>query len=1341
MQGNMKEFWQDQNLKTCRPEKPVMDAINACRKKASQLYDVTTKKKPAVIFSNDGTGFGKSYGVINAFIEGVKAGHRQGEAFNNLIFITPQKSQIDFSSELVEKAHQKEIEFVSFLARADLVNLEFESWVPGYDGGKRINRERYQNWIGRGLKDRTLARELGYLKDAIKDIDNINRRIKDEKVNGDDNLDFLDDLQEQLFNQQLRLEKVIEKVALAAFNPNGAAISLKEVMFATGGINALRKEIICHTVPFAMAMVKPCIMLATTNKFDRTISLPVKDKKSHFYFKRLPFDCILGGKKALSENNAGRHAHLLHSDQLDFLKTEFFASDEANFFKTNDISFTLIIDEEHEAHKIFAASASVQLITADTQLAHVFAVVNRVLLQIDNLEKDEIGEVPFYLEKLDFIKNIKKQLSERCELSPHLDLGTILSVFAGNIDFVQIKSGDVEQVINITRNVFSFTPKRYFNEQGLKRIRIKPSYGLGACQLYYTTSDDDINPSLHDVYQTTMAVLYAAAKIKSSSEFLKSLKQGGDNSQNYLLFKFICRARKVASEVEHMFERMDDENLQINHFFTYFQPKTVFSIERLKKLEFQDESLTRLTYVNFTLDLLKEQPEVSMLRMLYGTQNTIICLSATSGFAGNITGQYNRSFLKKYCSGGEGNLGIEVITRTENDATILADLRNNRSKLREVAYYPFDVNGSVLNEVQHDPEFQSQYKIWHKNLIDFARSLNTTYQRREFDRQLTAVLLAAYDAKHTLSLSLSGRFMGALIRYLKAMSNKERPKLKTLNVLEEKCRIFEITPFKNNVTIRVILFNAQLARECDVRQYTQVDRTNLKIVFVSHYRGAGTGLNYFVSYSDAMGNGEIHEDDFERLILINGPFWSDIIQDPKSDDRTLHSLGNYLNLMKRYSDSREIKLLKDFDVNLVYGDDYRFLMREHSLELFKIVMQAIGRVERKDANLKTEIFLPDELIDNAMVQFAWLQRNPANKIVLESMSLLNYHLMEFCENKRNLCSFSNDNEREAFEHYIEDSGEILEDFYEEIVPSIIEKARTGNSDAIEFNEALRHIESITNPQGYVERLKLNSFVRGDSYIFEAVERIFLDMSGKKQAIKLCRSEANPHLLTDVAHGDSLYEPERQIVLDYSSKMDFTSNSLVLELIRKNHDVVGDKVFKNFVPHPKSLAMLKGNMGEYLFSQLLNIMAVKPFTSDEVISKIGARAYELFDIYLEVNDILLCIDVKNWSSTLDKQEMAARTHNKALGKIETILSHVGNKYQKVRFAYINTRFEYNPLNIEQEVNQDGAVYYLNLLMEISGYQEKRPRYSDDGEQIGYQGSQLKSEIVVNRQLIKLIRGEI
>ena len=1315
-------------VKARRPDQESKDAINAYRSDASKLYDVLSIKRPAVIFSNDGTGFGKSYGVINTFLDGISANQSHSEGYNNLFFITPQKAQIDFADELLKKAHEKDIEFVSFLARSDLVNLDFESWIPDRSGKKNQNRERYLSWVREAKRYKALERPALRLEQVIRTIDSIGRRIEHEKTAFNDGFGMLQELQDQLLNQHNLFEKSLQQLALAALNQNGSPIDLRQLIEAKSGVQALSKEIVCHYSPFVMAMVKPCIMLATTSKFDRPISMPSQKKSGEYYFKSSTFDCILGGKERLSENNTGEYAAGSHKDQLRFLKEEFFAPASNNYFYNKKITFTLVVDEEHESYNVFTESTNVSLISPEIQLAHVFAGIYRVLMQVKSIEKQEVEEAPFYAEKQEFLDQIRNKLRSSCDLSSDHTLESVLKVFAGNIDFVQVRSGDVEQIINITRNVFSFSPKRYFNEQGLKRIRLCPAYGFGACQLYYTTNKDS-SPSLHDVYQITMSVLAAASQIPQGSEFLKSLKQGGDSSQNYPLYKFISRARKVASEVKHMFDRVTDKELPISHFFTYFQPKTVFSIQRQKDLEFRDRSLSNLTYINFTLDLIKEQPEVSLLRMLYKTQNTVICLSATSGFEGNFTGQYNRGFLRKYCNGLSDNLDIEVITRTSDDVNVLSGLRNSRAELRNVIFTPFAANTLHLSNSQSDNEFAAEYKKWHGRIKEHVKTLSNQYHKQEFERQLGAMLLAAYDQKHTLSLSLSGRFINAFKAYLNAIRDKKTLKPKGLKILDGEGRIFEITPFSNNITIRVILFSASLAREVNVREFTEVLRPDLKVVFMSAYRSAGTGLNYFINYSDL-------ELDFERLVLINSPFWSEIIKDPSSGDRTLHSLRNYLRLMKQASDGREIKLLKDFDVNLVHGQDYRFLMYEHSLEIVKVIMQAIGRVERKDAIMTTEVYLPDEIIDEAMIQFTRLQRENRNKPVLESMSLLNYRLMEFCIERRNNCGFLNNKARRAFESRIEQDTEILNEFFDMFVPAMLEQARQGNLEAISLNEQLRNIKSITDPLQYVKTLKTNALVQQDGFICHALDRLYIDLTGDNAALKLCRKNGNSKILTDVEHGDSLYQPAKQVVLNYSSKAGLKSSEHVNKLMR-SCQAVENTAFQNCAPHPAFIPMLKGNMGEYLFNELLKLLDIEPVSPGKIPDIIGQRAYELFDNYIEIGDELLCVDVKNWSSTLDKSTMSSKTNQNALGKAETVLNYAGNRYSSIKYIYVNTRMEYNPLNLEQEISANKSVYYLNLFKEETGYRDKIVRELDQTKTIG---SELQHHIIINQSLLRILKGE-
>ncbi|MCV5900227.1 hypothetical protein OFN63_29415, partial [Escherichia coli] len=51
------------------PDITLIKEINACRAQVSQLYHVHERDGAEVIFSSDGTGFGKSYGVIQGYVE------------------------------------------------------------------------------------------------------------------------------------------------------------------------------------------------------------------------------------------------------------------------------------------------------------------------------------------------------------------------------------------------------------------------------------------------------------------------------------------------------------------------------------------------------------------------------------------------------------------------------------------------------------------------------------------------------------------------------------------------------------------------------------------------------------------------------------------------------------------------------------------------------------------------------------------------------------------------------------------------------------------------------------------------------------------------------------------------------------------------------------------------------------------------------------------------------------------------------------------------------------------------------------------------------------------------
>jgi len=1327
------------SLNSLFPPKPIMESINRYRAEASKLYQVSNHIRPCLIQSNDGTGFGKTYGVMAEFIKGIDCANSD-YGFSNMIFVSPQKSQFDFDSDLVQKAYKKGLEFVAFLAMTDMTDLDFESWISDPTENKIENRKKYKNWVKAGKGCATLKKDLIRLAQSVNTIDSLNRRIETENKMSSDDFDTILELKNQLLEQRRQMEKTLYSLSLSAMNRGNDPAVLKDIFEAKEGIDALRSSIIRHCLPFAVAMVKPCIMLATTNKFDLNIRVPQKLTNGLYRLNSMPFDCIVGAKKHLTENETGSFSGKHHEEQVTFLKEHFLAKDESNFFEENNINFTVVIDEVHEAHKLFSESATASLITPEIQLAHVFAGVHRVYAQVNETKDEEIEFTPFYEEKKKFIDDVKHNLLKRCELSNEHNIASILNTFISNIDFVQIRHGDAEQIINLTRNAFCFTPKRYFNEEGLKRVRIRLAHGSGTCQLYYTTNEGDSTLSLHDVFQMTMAVLASASQIKGSSEFLKSLKQGGDSSQNYPLYKFMKKARTVVSEVNEMFVRSDNEDdLLIDHFYTYFQPKTVFSVVPQKDLEFKDPSLQKLTYVNFTLNLIKEQPEVSLLRMLYDTNNSVIALSATSGINGNITGQYNQPFLNKFCNEPSANLGINIVKRQLEDSKILVGLRESRAELRKVNFNIFDESAEKISDVENRDDFKTVFNSWYSRLKDFAFKLDDKYKRLEFKRQLSAWLLCSFDKKHTLSLALSGGFMSALRKYAAAVQSKQVMSPSGFRVIEKQGRVFQVAPFSNRPSIKTILFNADLNKEEDVRDFVKVNNNDVKLAFISTYRSAGTGLNYFARYpNEVANNGEFFEVDFERLVLINSPFWSQIIKDSATGDKSLYSLANCLSIMKRISDSREAKKLKDFEINLVHGEDYRFLNYEHELELLKVLMQAIGRVERKDANMTSEIYLSSDVADLAAVQFSRLARDTNNTILFESMSLLNYRFKSECRKRSVERGFSSNESRLQFEEEIRHSGEILQEFFDITIPEILGSARQGNSDAIEFNEKLRSVNSIQDPAGYIAELRRTTIAKNDSFVGLALDHLYIDLTGERENLTLCRNDQTPEILTDIMHGDSLYRPENQVSLDYSRKMEFKQENLVTSLIRESAEVTNN-VFKAQVPHPKFLALLKGNMGEFVFSLMLNKLDITPLSNDEVIDKIGSRAYELFDYYIEVGTSLVCVDVKNWSSILDKTSLSQQTHRKAISKIKTISDYVDGSYERIDYVYLNGRLENNALNHEQEKDKQSRLFYLNLFKENSGYAPSQRRNTQGELTEYYSGSHLKQKIVLNPLMLSLLQG--
>lgn len=69
------------------------------------------------------------------------------DGFTNLLFMSPQKSQIDTDNSQKDKILASGGEFICILSRQDIADLDFRDWATGLK-----NRDRYIQWY-KGAKD------------------------------------------------------------------------------------------------------------------------------------------------------------------------------------------------------------------------------------------------------------------------------------------------------------------------------------------------------------------------------------------------------------------------------------------------------------------------------------------------------------------------------------------------------------------------------------------------------------------------------------------------------------------------------------------------------------------------------------------------------------------------------------------------------------------------------------------------------------------------------------------------------------------------------------------------------------------------------------------------------------------------------------------------------------------------------------------------------------------------------------------------------------------------------------------------------------------------------------
>ena len=1379
-------------IKQQTPAVELIDEINLCRNRASQLYHVHERDGAQVIFSSDGTGFGKSYGVIQGYVEylerfaspqALNAVLPEG-GFTNLLFISPQKSQIDLDHRQKERILAAGGELICVVARKDIADLNFIDWATGLK-----NRERYSGWSEVAKASAYIGGEMQQLNHLIKQIDYCETQIEQQARFGTfDASSEKDMLEQQLTNYRHSLRRTLESACKKLFTQGSAAASVQEYIrlgikerheraqkIAQGQPAAKAKvsvyeiylEIIKQVLPFEVCRYRPSVLLMTTNKFDTsTYRLKPLQRGEGVRFEPVSFDLLIGGKLKPEEPQISAMSGEPHGVQVDYLRNEHFKLNPDCPYRRNNIRFTVIIDELHEAYTRLEESCHVALVKQENNLAHVLSVTGRMYNAVLSLEyrgKTFAEQTTFEQEKVKFITTIRELLADKCDLSSGTTLGSMLAMFRDQLGAFEVNSDAADRIISLTRNVFSFNAKMYVNEDGLKRIRLRHSNeDITRVELYYEVEGDssDINPTLHDLFQLVSAILAACAQI-TNHHFKRWVKNGGQenaSSQNTPLGQFVDAANIVAGDVRHIFDRTTDESLLIDHFYTYLQPKTVFTMTPVAELNYVNKGAERTIILAFEMDLVKELPEAMVVRLLAGTHNKVIGLSATSGFTHTKNGNFSRHFLHRYAQ----ELGYQVIERQPDDISMLKALRALRARIRSVDFKEFDAEHLMLTDTyERSLEFKAVYDDFMSALQGPLQSaLQNKYKKRQHYRELEALLLAAYEGKNSLILSLSGGFKKAFAQAYRQQQTVWRQRYAMRSKCDEQYtkrhdQILTFTPFKGRHSIHLVFFDSPLANIADIKQETYIQDTHSVLVFMSTYNSAGTGLNSFIRYF----NGSTHdtetlslEVDFQRLVLINSSFYSEVM----GHSAHLNTLPNYVSVLKHLADDMAEHKMAEFSVNFAQGDNYRLLMAEHGMSLFKVIIQAVGRIERRDTLLNTEVFLPSDVLHNVAFQFAGLSDDSSNAVVLESMSLLNYRLKAFCENISTAYSFSSAEQRSSFEKSMLSSGRRIDAVHQRILKTDwINRVRGGDFEYLALCNLFRDPDSFANPERWLQKLQANPLYAANKQMQSIHNTLFMTRQQGGEQIMLCHKRGADGLahkdysaLSDFSGGAREYRPELSIFMQYNKYLDLARGNLVGELFR-DCDKLQKSAFTKLVPHPKLVPLLKGNLGEYLFDKVLAHYGVQALTDLQVFERLGPIVYEFFDRFIEVGDDLLCVDVKRWATQLDDKARAEDTLEKSGKKISQIINiahqtadtqgqaeirqALAGRYQCIKFVYLNAAYSQNPNNLMWEDNVDHSIHYLNLLQ--AGHQYHQP--FDHGQQRYLEKSKLKITLHINPVLQALL----
>lgn len=445
------------------------------------------------------------------------------------------------------------------------------------------------------------------------------------------------------------------------------------------------------------------------------------------------------------------------------------------------------------------------------------------------------------------------------------------------------------------------------------------------------------------------------------------------------------------------------------------------------------------------------------------------------------------------------------------------------------------------------------------------------------------------------------------------------------------------------------------------------DKINARITpaVLSYFKVADTGISLTIK-NETISTPE--KEDIKNILIVGFDYYT-WLNEKGTDTQLLQSQV----VLRRLGESGQTYSIRDYDSSLSLPETNSILFKEMGVLRMDGMRQKVGRGERKDTvGFKSTLFIGKEALGE--------YKNAVNNLYEISDSgepqsnLLDYNYQSM--NSRVLFNKSielinaqklTQQKREFLETDTVESAEILNLFCNgEPMRRILELARSGDKDALEFDLKYRDIKIITDPKMWHDELRqcnllkvekvgldnydLNQAVNAmlidkkeytenmTSPLYISSEGGLTDILGKK---KIDIPYTEPYFFFPAIESNKSDSLEKNIPVDNNNNDDDiklseeASNKLFItrynQFVKQVDTQLSSKCFGRYIIHPAMNHMIRGNIGEAVFKLFIKIfMPNKPDVQiEEMMDKLGSEVYEYTDFWFK-NSKWVAIDIKNHS---------------------------------------------------------------------------------------------------------------